>query len=258
MLEGSLNDIYPPNYYSFVAPRRSLAVAAKGHLDKARFRKLLRGLPGSELSVLDIGGGTGWLLDLVKSIDARVLSTSVVDIDSQAGARAEQAGHRYYRVQFEDADPPNRFDLVLMLNLIEHNPRAILLKAKQLLKPGGRVLLRTPNFNSLDARVFRHRSWGGYHTPRHFILFRRDSLERLCDECGFRTVQFVYTQGAPFWSVSILEELRKVGLASISAERPAVYHPMIPLLQIGAAAFDFLRRPFAKLSQMELVLEAAE
>jgi len=256
MLFDRLDEIYPPNYYSFVKTDRSLVVAAKEWLDKQRFRKILRELPGAELSVLDVGGGTGWLLDLIKSADSRVNHSSVIDIDANAGAQAELAGHGYYRGRIEEYDKTDRFDLILMLNLIEHvsDPRAVLCKARTLLKPDGRLIIKTPNFDALDARLFRHRSWGGYHTPRHFVLFHKDSLERLSRECGFQTLHFSYTQGAPFWSVSILEELRRLGLVEITAERPAIYHPIMPLLQVGAAAFDFLRRPFAKLSQMELVL----
>jgi 2-polyprenyl-3-methyl-5-hydroxy-6-metoxy-1,4-benzoquinol methylase len=256
MLVDRLSEIYPKNYYSFSPSNRSLATAAKEALDRRRFRKLLRQIPGEELSVLDIGGGRGWLLDVLRSVDPRVKITSVVDFDEQAGVLAEQAGHRYYRGRFEDTDLAGPFDLILLLNVIEHvaDPRAMLLKARSLLKPGGRVLVHTPNFDALDARLFRHRSWAGYHTPRHFVLFRRESMERLCQECGLLTARFGYTQGAPFWSVSILAELRHLGLVSISAERPAVYHPLIPLLQIGSAAFDILRRPFAKLSQMEFDL----
>jgi hypothetical protein len=44
-------------------------------------------------------------------------------------------------------------------------------------------------------------------------------------------------------------------LADISAHRPAMFHPLMPLLQIGFAGFDYLRRPFSKLSQMQLVLQ---
>jgi hypothetical protein len=125
-------------------------------------------------------------------------------------------------------------------------------------KPGGQLFIKTPNYNSLDARLFRHRSWAGFHTPRHFVLLQRRSLEALALECGLEAASFSYTQGAPFWSVSLLEELRKLGLVKITAERPAVAHPLIPLLQAGSAAFDFLRRPFAPLSQMEMVLKPAE
>jgi hypothetical protein len=65
---------------------------------------------------------------------------------------------------------------------------------------------------------------------------------------------FKYTQGAPFWSVSLLNELRRIGVARVSAARPALHHPLMPFLQVLTAAFDFLRMPFAKLSQMEIIL----
>ena len=143
-----------------------------------------------------------------------------------------------------------------MLNLIEHvaNPRDIFLKAAGHLKDDGVIILKTPNFKSLDARIFRHRSWAGYHTPRHFVLFCRESLSRLADECGLRVERFNYTQGAPFWSISLFEELRRLGLVKADRERPAIYHPIVPLLQIVTAAMDFVRQPFSKLSQMEFVL----
>jgi 2-polyprenyl-3-methyl-5-hydroxy-6-metoxy-1,4-benzoquinol methylase len=259
MLSDKLNEIYPSNYYSFAETRRNLAVTIKEWLDKRRFRRVLKPIPGDDLAVLDVGGGTGWLAELVKQSDPRFKRTCVVDIDAESGERAIASGHTYLHARFEHVETAERFDLILMLNLIEHvpDPRAVLKKARSLLTKGGRVLIKTPNFDALDARLFRHRSWAGYHTPRHFVLFKRDSLERLCRECGFHIAEFSYTQGAPFWSVSILEELRRLGLAKISRQRPAVFHPLIPLLQIGSAGFDFLRQPVSKLSQMEFILTGA-
>jgi 2-polyprenyl-3-methyl-5-hydroxy-6-metoxy-1,4-benzoquinol methylase len=260
MLADRLSDIYPANYYSFADDRpRSMAVKVKEWLDRRRFRTLLSSIEGTELSALDVGGGTGWLLDMIRRTDARITSTSVVDIDAKAGAKAKRAGHDYFHGRFEDYDRDTKFDLVLMLNLIEHvaDPVAVLSKARSLLKPGGIVLIKTPNFDALDARLFRHRSWAGFHTPRHFVLFRRSSLERLCTQSGFVIDQFTYTQGAPFWSISILEELRRLGWVDVTAARPAIYHPLVPLLQIAAAAFDYARKPFSTLSQMEVVLKKA-
>jgi SAM-dependent methyltransferase len=261
MLADKLGDIYPGTYYSFAPDRpRSLAVRVKEWLDQRRFRTVLSGIEGNALSVLDVGGGTGWLLNMIRRTDARITATTVVDIDAAAGAQAERAGHTYYHGPFESYGGAQKFDLILMLNLIEHvaDPVAVLTKARTLLKPGGIVMIKTPNFDALDARLFRHRSWAGYHTPRHFVIFRRSSLEQLCARCGFAIDQFSYTQGAPFWSISILEELRRLGVVSITLQRPAIYHPLVPVLQIAAAAFDYARKPFSTLSQMEVVLKRGD
>ena len=255
-----LGEIYPANYYSYGAGKASAVQKIKEALDRRRFKRLLGAVPGEELSVLDIGGGSGWLLDMVKSADPRVTRTTVVDLDAGAAQLARAKGHTFVQGRIEDAELDGKFDFILMLNLIEHvsDPRAMLAKVRRLLKPGGQLFIKTPNYASLDARLFRHRSWAGFHTPRHFVLFQRRSLEALCRECGLEPESFSYTQGAPFWSVSLLEELRKLGLVKITATRPAVAHPLIPLLQAASAAFDLLRRPFAPLSQMELVARLAD
>jgi len=145
-----------------------------------------------------------------------------------------------------------------MLNLIEHvaDPVGVLRKARGLLAPGGRIYIKTPNFRALDALLFRHRSWGGYHCPRHFVLFSRKSFAAAAIAADLAIRRFAYTQGAPFWSVSILDILRRCGLAEVSAARPAIYHPAMPLLQAAAALFDFARRPFSRLSQMVVILAA--
>lgn len=259
MLHDHLDRIYPPTYYSFSEGPKTIAEQVKEYMDQRKFGRILTGIKSRDISVLDIGGGTGWLLDLIRSADSRVTSTAVVDIDQAAGRVAEQRGHTYFLGRIEEYPAEGTFDLVLMLNLIEHvaNPKLVLRKAGQLLRPGGRLILKTPNFDSLDARLFRRRSWGGYHTPRHFVIFNRDSLVATCADCGLSPVHFSYTQGAPFWSVSLLNELKRVGLATVSAERPAIRHPLMPWLQVLSAGFDFARRPFAKLSQMELILERA-
>ena len=145
-----------------------------------------------------------------------------------------------------------------MLNLIEHveSPSELLKKAKSLLARDGILLIKTPNFESLDARIFKNLSWGGYHCPRHWVLFSMSSLEKLTHSLGFKAVSKKYTQGSPFWTWSLLHLLHKNGLIHLSAERPTAQHPLNPLLSLLFAAFDFIRLPFFKTSQMYFVLKS--
>ena len=181
MLYDKLDEIYPKNYYSFVAAGSTgLVQKVKQALDRRMFRAVARQIPGEKLAALDIGGGSGWLLDAVKAVDPRVTTTQVVDIDPGAKAAAERAGHRYFLGPVEQFESEEKYDLILMLNLIEHvrRPDEVLAKARSLLTPDGLLLIKTPNYDALDARIFRHRSWGGYHAPRHFVLFDRHSFAR--------------------------------------------------------------------------------
>lgn len=257
MLSDQLGKIYPSNYYSFKASNKdSLALKVKRFLDGRTFRSLTGQIRGDALAALDVGGGSGWLLDGLKAAEPRVTYTAVVDIDPGAEAPARANGHEYHLTTIEGLETDRKFDLILMLNLIEHvpDPTAVLEKARTLLKPGGLIWIKTPNFDALDAKLFKNRSWGGFHTPRHFVLFTKESLVRRCEAAGFKVQDCRYTQGAPFWTVSAINELRLLGLANVTAAKPSLEHPLTPFFHLAFAAFDFLRMPFSKTSQMNIYL----
>lgn len=262
--EDRLPQIYPASYYSFSGHTKTLAERVKQALDRRLFRKLFSMIDPaqdkSSFSALDIGGGSGWLLGEAKVVEPRLRKTVVVDIDDKAEAAAIAAGHSYFRGRIEDFSTRDTFDLILMLNLIEHvkDPVGMLKKAGDLLNPGGRILIKTPNHDALDARLFRNRSWGGYHCPRHWVLFDPKSFRRAAQQAGVEIESLSLTQGSPFWTWSTLNMLKNLGLVDISAARPACRHPLAPFLMLGFAAFDFLRMPFMKTSQMFIVLKHKE
>lgn len=252
-----LSEIYPENYYSFTHALDSPVYRIKQWLDARLLRGLLRDLPGKSLHALDVGGGTGWQLSLLQGLDDRVGQSQVVDIDSHAKAGAEKLGHRYFHGRIEDFETDDKFDMILMLNLIEHveDPVGILKQAECLLTPGGIVLLKTPNYDSLDARIFRHAHWSGFHCPRHWVLFTKESFARAAQTAGLEMKECRYTQGAPFWSGSILNFLSTRGLIHVSKEKPMLSSPLSTPFFALFAAFDFLRMPFMKTSQMFIILQ---
>ncbi len=109
-------------------------------------------------------------------------------------------------------------------------------KARALLAPGGLVWLQTPNFRSLDASLFRHRNWAGYHCPRHWAIFSEDGLRRALSSSGLEPVRFSRTQGGAFWAASILG-LRRARRPPAGAELPKPlvrYRAFGPLAAAGA------------------------
>lgn len=254
-----LAQIYPPNYYSFQAVEKSVALRAKDALDKRLFRACLRKLPDRSLAVMDVGGGIGYQLDIIRHLDRRVTVSTVVDLDPQAEAVAREHGHFYFHGRIEDYEPETKYDLILALNLIEHvaNPLEVLTKFRNCLTPEGMILIKTPNIDSLDARLFRHRNWGGFHCPRHWVLFDKPSFLALAARTGLKALSFKYTQGAPFWAVSCLAALQEHGLIRLDATHPAFRHSLYKLLVVIFAAFDLLRAPVSKPSQMFCVLGRA-
>lgn len=254
-----LGEIYPDTYYSFAGAGASLAERVKQALDRRMFRRLFAAIPGERLAALDVGGGSGWLLGQARAVEPRLRATTVVDIDAQAQAAARAAGHDFFLGRIEAFETDRRYDLILLLNLIEHveDPVAVLAKVRGLLAPGGQVLVKTPNHDSLDARLFRRRSWGGLHCPRHWVLFTPESFRRAAASAGLAVDRLDLTQGAPFWAVSALEWLARHRLARVTRDRPMCAHPLFAPLLALFGALDLLRRPFGRTSQMFVRLSPA-
>jgi SAM-dependent methyltransferase len=253
-----LREIYPANYYSYCmdSSRRSWLVSLKEYLDRRLFRQQLNRIPGDELSVLDVGGGSGWLLSLIREACPRVKQTHEVDLDETAGEQARALGHQFHAMRIEEFQSTRPFDLIVMLNLIEHveSPAAVLEAMRQLLSENGRLILKTPNFKTLDQRLFGDR-WGGLHSPRHWVLFTKESLIRLAERCGLRCVEASYTQGGSQWACSILGWLSERGWIRITADRPMWRHPLFQPVAALTAGFDLLRTPISRTAQMHLTFQ---
>jgi SAM-dependent methyltransferase len=265
LFEPPVNDlrtIYPANYYSYRANSSAESVVdrLKQRLDARLFRSLLAQIPGDGLRILDVGGGNGASLSLIRKLCCRVSETHEVDIDNGARDTAEANGHIFHLGRVEEFTSAKPFDLILMLNLIEHvaDPAKVLRSMRALLSPGGLLLIKTPNINTLDCTIFRNHNWGGFHCPRHFVLFNLASLKRLGESCGLRVVRSRYTQGAPQWACSILGWLGMKRWIRIARERPLYTHPLYPAVCALTAAFDFVRAPFMATAQMFVLFGAGE
>ena len=244
-----LATIYPDHYYSFKKSSGNIIFQFKKWLDKVYLKKLLNKIPGSELSILDIGGGNGEMLDIIRKIDKRVRDTTVVDINEICQLPCEMAGHQFICSRMEDFNTGKRFDLILMFNLIEHvaQPVEQIRKISEMLTPAGICVIKTPNADSLDAKLFRKTYWGGLHTPRHWTIFTEKGLEKMMKQLPV-TMKIHYTQGAPFWAYSMLVLI--YGNTLLKNKMPLIEHPMFSLFSASFAVFDILRSLVSKTSQI--------
>lgn len=109
------------------------------------------------------------------------------------------------------------------------------------MKPGGIFAVETPNLDSWDARLFRDQYWGGYHIPRHWSLFRPETLTRLLQQSGYEVLATEYKTGHSFWLYSIHHWLRYQGKPRVALARR--FDPMGSLVALAAfTGFDILRK----------------
>lgn len=145
----------------------------------------LASVPGGKL--LDVGCGSGAYLAAMRHLGWAVAG---VDFDPAAVAAARRAGLDVNCGSLEAQQyPAAAFDAVALSHVVEHlpDPVATLQECARILKPGGRLLLFTPNTASLGHRLFRE-DWRGLEPPRHLFLFSAGSMDRLLRQAGFAAV----------------------------------------------------------------------
>lgn len=255
---NQLHRIYPSAYYSFESNDRSFfhqfLEYSKSYLDKLNFKKSLRKIDAKKIYTLDIGGGTGYMSNVLKDSDRRVFETTILDIDSKAKSTANKNGHKFLTSTIENLNIKNKFNYVLMLNLIEHvyDPLKVLKIVKKSMKRSGLLLIKTPNTLSLNRKIFSKVYWGGYHAPRHWIIFNKQSFSNLAKKSGFIVEDFSYTQGAPQWAASILGTVNII--FSIKSKKPMHLRFSFILLLFFFAVFDFATSFLIKTDQMYFLL----
>jgi 2-polyprenyl-3-methyl-5-hydroxy-6-metoxy-1,4-benzoquinol methylase len=96
--------------------------------------------------------------------------------------------------------PAASFDTLIAAEVIEHleNPRSVAREWYRLLKPGGTIVLSTPNnesIRSLLALVIRghYVAFDDSCYPAHITALLRKDLERILSEAGFSEVRFRFT-----------------------------------------------------------------
>ncbi len=82
------------------------------------------------------------------------------------------------------------YDAAVSCHVIEHlhNPIPLLAKAFQALRPGGRMVLVTPNPEGRTAARFGFH-WYWLDPPRHLVMLTAESLAMLARKAGFRDVE---------------------------------------------------------------------
>ena len=136
--------------------------------------------------LLEVGAGSG---GFVSAALARGWRVDTTEVSPSALRRLGETGARVFAGDLADArHPAAAFDLVVCLKVVEHlaSPMAHLAELSRVTRPGGLVLLSTPNFDGLSRRLLGLR-WRVI-APEHLSYFTAGALVRALRVAGFAHV----------------------------------------------------------------------
>lgn len=176
---------------------------------------------------------TRWRLHLFprkraeKVLSAWVSSGRVLDIGCGKGDHLRRLAHRYtpYGIEISEAEAshaigfareregdvivapaidglrglPDAFAQgVIMRSYLEHEaqPLPVLHEVFRILRPGGVVIIKVPNYGCWNRRLSGRR-WCGFRFPDHLNYFTPASLQQMCLTAGFAIRRFGFFDRSP-------------------------------------------------------------
>lgn len=134
--------------------------------------------------LLDVGCGAG---NQLAELTAAGWLAEGLEVDAAAVRAARSRGLKVTEGDLLQTPlAQGAFDAVSMIHVLEHlpQPQRHLIAARRLLRPGGRLVVVTPNAAALGHRFYREH-WRGLEPPRHLQIFTPASLSALVRDSGF-------------------------------------------------------------------------
>jgi len=137
--------------------------------------------------LLDVGSATGHFLELANK---HGWEAKGIEISAYASGIGRKKGLQIITGKFETFDLPEKyFDAVTFWDVLEHfeKPETAIRQARKILKPGGILVLNTPDSASLMAKIFGRR-WHALVPPNHLHIFNQKNMGRLLAKNNFEIV----------------------------------------------------------------------
>ena len=174
-LSDKVQSLYYKNYSTNIHQKKEIKKKQRSIMYKQELNYLINCVEDFKKikTVLDVGCGGGYFLDLFKKKGKKTYGLEVGD---EAYLTAKKK-HKMYYGDFDERSNINmKFDLIVMRGVVEHvdYPKKYVSFAQKLLKKSGYILITaTPNLDSICAKIFKER-WT-LHSPESHILHLKES-----------------------------------------------------------------------------------
>jgi len=166
-------------YYDYADMYKALAPHFERRL------RVITSHTGRSGRLLDFGCAAGYFLEIARARGWQVAGVEIAPSMAREAARRSGAP---VTTSLSDI-PGDLFDVITMWDVIEHLPDtlAVLKQLRDRLRPGGVLMLSTPNAGHWQA--FREtETWIHYRPPSHLVLFTAEGITHVLQRAGFERV----------------------------------------------------------------------
>ena len=145
---------------------------------------------------MDVGCGAGSLLDMTKGVTKKQLG--IEPCQPYRKALISKGFTVFHDLQEATSLHKNTIDYAFSIQVIEHviNPRKFLENIKSLMKPGGSILLSTPNREEILMTLIKKEYSSFFYRTQHRWYFDEKSLIYCAELAGFKVelISFIHRQ----------------------------------------------------------------
>jgi SAM-dependent methyltransferase len=246
-----LGTLYPKDYQNYT--RKDIALLSKfvDMQNRAVARNFVKKF-GKNISVLDFGCGDGRFL---KSLHDEGLK-DLIGYEPHMRGDGVYSNAGYVLVTELSTLHNKRFDIIRMNHVIEHLSSIddTMRSLADLLAPGGKILVQTPNPDTLTRNIFR-KFWGALHYPYHTVLFTPEGIKAGAARWNLYVSSVQGSAMPTGWSMS-LENIIKTVTKSKRRGRLPVYG----FLAMGGMAVNIVEKTLLpkRTAIIDYVLEASQ
>lgn len=171
--------------------------------------------------LLDFGCGNGWLMEKLVRLG---WNCQGLDFDPKSVAFCQSKGLKVNLGDIPSQNFPDEyFDAITVNHVIEHlyDVDDFLENCKRILKKDGKLVITTPNTNSLLHKKYKQ-NWYQLDPPRHLNLFNNDNMDVLVRKNGFTVEKSFSSIRVDAWSTIVNRLIRRQGRFTAGKDKKTI------------------------------------